>query len=154
MFSCDCTGKHRHRPWLNLLGYVDKAGRPVGPEYKLPQSSSRCQDGTVRLCETHVQRLERYRGAIQGPHGDGVQPVAVQIAIFLDAVAVTDRGAPPRPWSELLATTEVPDAMLMRSSKFASPEQREIYTLMQRVAGLESKVAKLQQELIEARGER
>ena len=46
--------------------------------------------------------------------------MAVQVAILLDAVAVTDRGAAPRPWSELVATTEVPEAMLMQFSKFAS----------------------------------
>ena len=71
----------------------------------------------MQLCEKHVQRLERYRSAIQGPNGEGVQPVAVQVAILLDAVAVTDRGAAPRPWSELVATTEVPEAMLLRIAK-------------------------------------
>ena len=47
------------------------------------------------LCEKHVQWLEKYRGAIQGPNGDGVQPVVVQVAILLDAMAVTDRGVAP-----------------------------------------------------------
>ena len=105
----------------------------------------------MRLCEAHVQRLERYRAKIQGPNGEGVQPVAVQVAILLDAVAVTDRGAAPRPWSELVATTELPSGMV--TSKFATPEQREIYTLKRRIDGLESQVAKLRRELSEARGE-
>jgi hypothetical protein len=148
--ACECRGRHRQRPWFNLLGYVDKAGRPIGPEYELPKSSTRCQDGTMRLCEAHVQRLERYRAKIQGPNGEGVQPVAVQVAILLDAVAVTDRGAAPRPWSELVATTELPSGMV--TSKFATPEQREIYTLKRKIVGLESQVAKLQRELSEARG--
>jgi hypothetical protein len=66
-------------------------------------------------------------------------------------MAVTDRGAAPRPWSELIETTELPSALLM--SKFATPEHREIYAPKRRIVGLESKVAKLQRQLSEERGE-
>ena len=103
----------------------------------------------MRLCEKHVLRLERYRSAIQGPSGASIQPVAVQIAILLDAMAVTDRGMAPRPWSELVATTELPAVMLQ--GNFATAEQREIYTLKRRLAGLESKVETLERELRDAK---
>ena len=147
--GCGCGGEHRRRSWLHLLGYADKAGRPAGPEYKQAGSRSRCADGTVRLCEKHVALVEKYRGAIQGPRGAGIQPVAVQIAILLDAVAVTERRVAPRPWSELIATTELPPVMLQGS--FATAEQREIYTLKRKCAGLLSKVAKLERELRDAK---
>ena len=151
LMHCGCAGKHRRRPWLHLLGYTDRAGRPVGPECKPPRSSSRCEDGTVRLCEKHVLKLEKYRSAIQGPSGGGIQPVPVQVAILLDAVAVTDRGAAPRPWSELAETTQLPEAMLMSFSTFATADQREIYGLKRKVAGLESRVTRLQAELRDAK---
>jgi hypothetical protein len=105
----------------------------------------------VRLCEKHVLKLEKYRGAIQGPSGGGIQPVPVQVAILLDAVAVTDRGAAPRPWSELAETTQLPEAMLMSFSTFATADQREIYGLKRKVAGLESRVTRLQAELRDAK---
>ena len=148
---CECQGGHRQRPWLYLLGYVDRAGRPAGEEYKRATSRTRCQDGTMRLCETHARRLERYRSAIQGPNGEGVQPVAVQVAIVLDAIAVTDHGAERRPWAELVATTEIPWEVMTRL--FPTAEKREIYTLKRRIDGLESEVAKLRRELCEARGD-
>ena len=34
--------------------------------------------------------------------------MAVQVAIVLDAIGVTDHGAERRPWAELVATTEIP----------------------------------------------
>jgi hypothetical protein len=105
----------------------------------------------MRLCERHAQRLERYRSAIQGPNGEGVQPVAVQVAIVLDAIAVTDHGAECRPWAELVATTEIPCEVMARL--FPTAEKREIYTLKRRIDGLESEVAKLRRELCEASGD-
>lgn len=148
---CECQGGHRHRPWLSLLGYTDRAGRPVGKEYKPATSRTRCQDGTIRLCERHAQRLKRYRSAIQGPNGEGVQPVAVQVAIVLDAIAVTDHGAERRPWAELVATTEIPWEVM--TTLIPTAEKREIYSLKRRIDDLESEVAKLRRELSEARGE-
>jgi len=64
-------------------------------------------------------------------------------------MAVTDRGMAPRPWSELVATTELPAVMLQ--GNFATAEQREIYTLKRRLAGLESKVETLERELRDAK---
>lgn len=42
----------------------------------------------------------------------------------------------------------------MLMSRFATPEQREIYALKRKIVRLESKVAKLQRELSERGGER
>jgi len=70
-----------------------------------------------------------------------VQPVAVQVAIVFNAIAVTDHGAERRPWAELVATTEIPWEVMTRL--FPTAEKREIYTLKRRIDGLESEVAKL-----------
>jgi len=43
----------------------------------------------------------------------------------------------------MLLSSAIVIAVCVGFSKFATPEQREIYTLKRKVAGLESKVAKL-----------